>query len=375
MKALKRPTLHSLHAPDYVFLTILAVIVVTGLVMLSSASTVVGYERFGDSNHFIKHQLLYGMLLGGFGFWLASRIDYHLWERLAFPLLIGTIVLLVVVFIPGIGLNLKGAHRWIDLGGVTLQPAELAKLTFLFYLATWLQKRGEGIKSFSYGFLPFLFLLGIVAGLIVLEPDFSTMLILCVMSVAVFFVAGANPLHVGGLGVLSGMIFMLLIKIAPYRAARFTVFLNPESDPQGIGYHINQALLAIGSGGIFGLGLGHSRQKYNYLPEVAGDSIFAVIAEELGFIFCVALIALFVFLMIRGFRIARLAPDAFGRYVAVGVMSWISFQAFFNIAAMVGLVPLTGIPLPFISHGSTAVVSSLFAMGVLTNISRQTKVA
>jgi len=361
------------HAPDYIIMIILIIIVVFGIIMLSSASTVMGYERFGDSNYYIKHQLLYGVLLGAIGFFLASRLDYHLWQKIALPLLVITIGLLLVVFIPGIGLGLKGANRWINLGELTFQPAEVAKLTFLFYLATWLQKRGEGLKSFSYGFLPFLVLLIVISGLILAEPDFSTMLVLAFMSVTVFFIAGANLVHVGWLGAVSAGLFLLLIKIAPYRAARFTVFLHPEIDPQGIGYHINQALLAIGSGGLFGLGLGHSRQKFNYLPEAAGDSIFAVIAEELGFIFCLVLIALFIALMIRGFKIARRAPDLFGKYVAVGIITWISFQAFFNIASMVGLIPLTGIPLPFISHGSTAILTSLTAIGVLVNISKQTR--
>ncbi len=363
------------HQPDYFFMGILATIVIFGIIMLSSASTVVGYESFGDSNHYIKHHLIYGVLLGAIGFWLVSRLDYHIWEKLSLPLLIITILLLLVVFIPGIGLGLKGAHRWIDLGVFTVQPAELAKLTFLFYLATWLQKRGEGVKSFSYGFLPFLVLLGVVAGLILFEPDFSTMLVLAFMSVVVFFIAGGNLVHVTWLGIASSGLFLLLIKLAPYRAARFTVFLHPEIDPQGIGYHINQALLAIGSGGIFGLGLGRSRQKFNYLPEAAGDSIFAVIAEELGFIFALILISLFAVLMVRGFKIARQVPDSFGKYLAVGIITWISFQAFFNIAAMVGLVPLTGIPLPFISHGGSAVAVSLTAMGIVANISKQTKLA
>jgi cell division protein FtsW len=360
------------HAPDYRLMTTVGLILLIGLVMLSSASTAVGYERFGDSNYFIKHQLFYGVLFGLLGFWIASKVDYHFWQRWSFPLLIGTIVLLILVFVPGIGLNIKGAHRWINLGFSTIQPAEIAKLTFLFYLANWLQKRGQGVKNFLYGFLPFIVMLGLVASLILKEPDFSTMLILCVMAVGVYFVGGANPWHVGLLGLGSSALFYLMIKFEPYRADRFTVFLNPESDPQGIGYHINRALLAIGSGGWFGLGLGNSRQKYNSLPEVQGDSIFAVIAEEMGLIFSLGLIVLFGYLMLRGFRIARQAPDNFSRYVSAGIVIWIAFQAFFNIAAMVGIVPLTGIPLPFISHGSTAVVSSLFAMGVLVNISKQT---
>ena len=343
------------HAPDYVLLGLLGTIVVIGIVMLSSASTVVGFEGFNDPNYYIKHQLLYGILVGTVGFFVASRLDYHIWDKLAFPLLVMTIIALLLVFIPGIGLGLKGANRWINLGAFTFQPAEMAKLTFLLYLSSWLQKRGSGIKSFSYGFLPFVVILSVLAGLIILEPDFSTMLVLVFMSVAVFFVAGANLVHMSWFGAIGIGLFLLIIKIAPYRAARFTVFLHPEMDPQGIGYHINQALLAIGSGGLFGLGLGHSRQKYNYLPEAHSDSIFAIISEELGFIFSVILISLYLFLMLRGFRIARRAPDNFGKYVAVGITIWITFQAVFNIAAMVGVVPISGIPLPFISHGSTAV--------------------
>lgn len=354
-------------------LLVLATIVVFGIIMLASAGTVIGYERFGDSNYYIKHHLLYGILLGAIGFWLGSRLHYRIWQQLSLPLLIITILLLIIVFIPGIGLDLKGAHRWIIIGDLTFQPAELAKLTFLFYLATWLEKRGEGVKDFSYGFLPFLFILGIVAGLILLEPDFSTMLVLAFMAVTVFFIAGASIMHVSWLGIASIIFFLLVIKLTPYRAARFTVFLQPDADPQGIGYHINQALLAIGSGGLFGLGLGHSRQKFNYLPEAPGDSIFAVIAEELGFIFSIVLISLFIVLMMRGFKIARRAPDAFAKYLVVGIITWITFQAFFNIAAMVGLVPLTGIPLPFISHGSTAVAVSLTAMGIVMNVARHSK--
>ena len=206
-----------------------------------------------------------------------------------------------------------------------------------------------------------------------LQPDMGTMIIISVTALAVYFVAGAPFKHLLWLILGASGLFLILIKIAPYRAARLTVFLNPAIDPQGIGYHINQALLAIGSGGIFGLGLGHSRQKYLYLPEVTGDSIFAVIAEELGLVFALVLIALFLVLMYRGLKIAKAAPDMLGKLVASGIIAWISLQAFINIAAMVTLIPLTGIPLPFISYGSSALASSIIAIGVLTNISKQTK--
>jgi len=234
-------------------------------------------------------------------------------------------------------------------------------------------KNIEGIKDAAYGLKPFLVIVGSIVFLIMLQPDMGTMVIIAITAFIIFYVAGAPLKHLAWILLGASGLFLLLIKLAPYRAARFTVFLNPALDPQGIGYHINQALLAIGSGGIFGLGLGHSRQKYLYLPEVTGDSVFAVIAEELGLIFAIVLIMIFLFLMYRGLQIARSAPDNFGKLVAVGITVWIVLQAFINIAAMVTLVPLTGIPLPFISYGSSALATSLAAMGILISISKQTK--
>jgi len=362
--------------PDRLLIFLVFGIVIFGLVMLSSASTVVGFSQFGDSNYFLKRQLVFGVLVGIGAFLLTSRFPYRLWTRYAVPLMVVTVVLLIAVFIPGIGYSAGGASRWINVGGWFLfQPTEFAKLSFLLYLSLWLDKRGHGIRDFSSGFLPFLTLLAIVCGLILLEPNLSTMTVIAMIALTVLFVAGARLTHLFGFGVLAVGLLILLIVLAPYRAARFTVFLNPEVDPQGIGYHINQAYLAIGSGGPLGLGLGHSRQKYNYLPEVTGDSIFAVIAEELGFFFAVLVLAAFFLLMLRGFRIARGAPDTFGKLVAVGITVWLTFQAFVNIGAMVGLMPLTGIPLPFVSYGSSAMVLSLAAVGILVNISRDNRLS
>ena len=221
--------------------------------------------------------------------------------------------------------------------------------------------------------MPFLIITGVIVLLIMLQPDMGTMIIIAVSGLILFFAAGAPWKHL--LIVISGAaaLFLLLIKIAPYRAARLTVFLNPELDPQGIGYHINQALLAIGSGGFFGLGLGRSRQKYLYLPEVTGDSIFAIIAEELGLVLTILLISLFCFLLYRGYKIAKNAPDIYGKLLSIGIVSWLVMQAFINIGAMVTILPLTGIPFPFISYGSSALVVALSAIGLLVNVSRQTK--
>ncbi|MFC1687846.1 putative lipid II flippase FtsW [Patescibacteria group bacterium] len=361
------------HAPDFTLIATIGIIVIFGIVMLMSASSVVSYERFGSSNYLVNHQILYGLLFGIVGLFAAFKIDYHRYRKLAFPLLAFTFLLLVAVFIPNIGYEFGGAKRWISLGTTTFQPTELLKLTFLIYLATWLEKRGEAIKDAAYGLIPFLIILGVIATLVMMQPDLGTMTIIALISIVVYYVAGAPLKHFFWMMGGGAILLFLLIQTSGYRASRFTVFLNPSLDPQGIGYHINQALLAIGSGGLFGLGLGHSRQKYNFLPEVTGDSIFAVIAEELGFIIAVGLIILFIVLLVRGFSIASRAPDMYGKLLATGITSWFVIQALINVGAMVGLLPLTGIPLPFVSYGSSALAISLIAVGVLINISKQTK--
>lgn len=362
----------SAHKPDYALMAVLGVIIVFGLIMLSSASSVVAFQKFNDTNYYLKHQFIYGIVIGLIVFFVISKIDYHFWRKYAFVLMIITVIFLILVLVPGIGYEYLGAHRWVNIGGVLFQPTELTKLTFLIYLATWLEKRAadKNIENFSSGFVAFLTLLGIIGFLIMLEPDLGTMTVIAFIALSVYFVAGAQWKHLTWLGVGGAALFWLLIKIAPYRADRFSVFLNPELDPQGIGYHINQALLAVGSGGIFGLGLGHSRQKYNYLPEVTGDSIFAILAEELGFIFAVGLIALYITVLFRGMNIAKKAPDMFGRLMATGITLWIIFQAFVNIGAMLSILPLTGIPLPFVSYGSSSTLMLMVACGILINISK-----
>lgn len=359
------------HQPDYVFLGIVTVLVIFGLVMLSSASSVLGFQRFGDSNYYLKKQLI-AAVLGLLGFFTALKIDYRVWRKWSVPMMIGTVILLLLVFIPGIGPPLLGAQRWISIGPIFIQPSEIAKLTFLFYLAAWFERRDHLMGNIREGFVPFLMTLGLVAGLVLKQPDLGTTLIIILMSVTVYFSAGGSLRYLAGLGGIGAILLFLVVKLEPYRAQRLTVFLNPDVDPQGISYHIRQAWLAIGSGGIFGLGLGRSQQKFNYLPEPAGDSIFAVMAEELGFIFVVLFIGAWLVLVLRGLRIARHAPDRFGQLTALGIITWLGFQAFLNIGALSGLVPLTGIPLPFMSHGGSALIISMTAIGVMMNISRQT---
>ncbi len=362
-------------AIDYILLLIVGTIILFGLVMLLSASAPSGYAEFADSYYFVKHQIIFG-LLPGIGALIAfSRISYAFWRKHAWNLLILSLVLLVLVFIPGLSAGIGSAHSWISVGGVfSVQPSEIVKLTFLFYLAAWLAGRDKhSVRDVHGGFLPFVGVLGTIMLLMILQPDVGTMSIIAAMSLVVYFVAGAPITYVTGL-ILAGVAGLaLLITAAPYRAARFTTFLHPELDPQGIGYHINQALLAIGSGGIFGLGYGHSRQKFQYLPEVAGDSIFAVVAEEMGLIVAIITIGLFLLFLWRMLAIAKRAPDDFGKYVVVGVAAWIVIQAFVNIGSMVALMPITGVPLPFISYGGTSLAISLAAVGVVLNISKSQK--
>ncbi|MBI4653334.1 putative lipid II flippase FtsW [Candidatus Kuenenbacteria bacterium] len=362
------------HQPDYTLITVLTIIIIFGLIVLSSASTVVAYQKFNDGYYFLKHQILFGLIPGLILLFFTVKINYSQWKKFSLALLIISILFLIAVFIPNIGTSYGKAKSWINIIGISFQPSELMKLALILFLAAWFEKKGEKIKNFSQGILPFLFLLAIISFLIILQPDIGTLLVIIFIALAILFVAKANLWHFL-LIILSGAgLFGLLIKIAPYRMARLTVFLNPELDPLGIGYHINQAFLAIGSGGIFGLGLGHSQQKFQYLPEVIGDSIFAIIAEELGFIISVGLIVLFLILIFRGFKIAQNAPNEFAKFTAIGIISWFGIQIFVNIASMVGLFPITGIPLSFISYGGTSLATSLAAAGILINISKYTKI-
>lgn len=365
---------HYQHKPDYKFIITLGVIIFLGLLILSSASSIQAFQKFNDSYWFLKHQILNGVIPGIFLFFFASQFNYRKWKKYAFWMLLATIGLLILVFIPGVGISYGKARSWIAFGPISFQPSEIIKFTFLVYLATWLEQKGErGLKDVQFGLLPFLFLLSIIAFLILAQPDLGTLLIIITLSVVVYFVAGAPWKHIFGIILIGLIILFISIQIAPYRLDRITAFFNPHIDPQGTSYHISQAKLAIGSGGIVGLGIGKSRQKFHYLPEVSGDSIFAVLAEELGFVFSILLLYLFFNLAIRGFRIARDSPDEFGKLLTVGIISWITFQALINIGAMVGIVPLTGLPLPFISFGGSAMAIVMFACGVIVNISKQTR--
>jgi len=359
-------------SPDYVFLALAGSLLLLGLVTLTSASGPVAYQKFQDTYWYIRHQALYGLLPGLALMWLTSRVDYRHWRRYANGFFAFTLLLLLLVFIPGLSADWSASRSWINIGGFSLQPAELVKLSLVMYLAALFERRvGGGMGEVAAGLVPFLVSLGVVSLLVMLQPDLGSLTVIAAAATVVYFAAGASWRHLVGLAAGATAFFLIAVKAVPYRSARLMTFLHPELDPLGVGYHINQAFLAIGSGGLLGLGLGHSRQKYLYLPEVIGDSIFAVMAEEIGFILILAVLALFGWFFWRGLDIARRAPDDFGKLLAAGIVAWIFFQTVFNVGSMVGILPMTGLPLPFMSYGGTAMIVLLAAVGIMLNISRQ----
>jgi cell division protein FtsW len=355
---------------DKILLATVMALSVFGLIIISSASVVLSYSKFGYNYYYLFHQFFYGFLPGIALLLLLQKIDYRVFKKHALLFLVLTVVLLLLVFIPNLGYEAKGANRWIAIGNFTFQPSEFAKLTFILYLAAWFEKKKKHFRNFSSGLLPFVAVIAVVSILLIKQPDIGTLVVTVMTATVMYFVAGARLSHMLVLAAGGIVGILALIKAAPYRMDRLMVFLHPELDPQGIGYQINQAILALGSGGILGLGLGHSRQKFNYLPEPIGDSIFAIAGEELGMVGLIIILVLFLIFALRGFKIASRASDNFGKLVAVGITSWIILQAFTNIAAIISLIPLTGIPLPFISYGGSSLIALMAGVGILLSISR-----
>ncbi len=354
---------------DPMIVGLTATLLVVGVLMLFSATVAVGVQRTGDSLYFVKNQLFKGVIPGLCAFALAALIDYRTWRTWALGALVVSIVLLLLVYIPGVGIVLNGARGWIRIVGFQFQPSELVKLSFILYLAAWLASRkADEAHKLETGLIPFLGALGSVMLLLILQPDTGSMMVIVGTSLVMYFLSGAPISWFIVLSALGSGLLALLIKMSPYRAARFMVFLRPELDPKGIGYHINQAVLAIGSGGWLGLGFGQSRQKYLYLPTVESDSIVAVMAEELGFVAICILILLFGALIWRCLSIARESKDPFGSYLAAGIGMMLAIQVVMNVGSMTGLLPITGVTLPFISHGGTAMVVILSAMGLVAGI-------
>lgn len=335
-----------------------------GVLMVYDSSVAIAIRDFGNPYFFMIEQAKW-LGVGLISLLVFSFVDYRRLYPLAVPLLVATLVLLVGVFLPGFGVHALGARRWVNLGFTTLQPAELAKFTLVLYLSAWFaNKERERFGSF-------LLLLGMVVGLIILEPDLGTSIIIVTIAMLLYFFSDAPVGHFALLvpALITGV--LLLAVISPYRFSRLTTFLHPQNDPLGASYQIRQSLLALGSGGWLGVGIGKSRQKYEYLPEANTDSIFAIIGEEIGFVGAVVFIAAMAFVVWRGFRIAKNTKDPFGRLLALGISCWIGVQTIINLSAMVALMPLTGVPLPFISYGGSSLIIILTAVGVLLNISRK----
>ncbi len=364
------------HEADYSLIVVFGIIVLFGLIMLSSASSVEGFINWQDSYWFVKHQLLFGFLPGLVLFFLFSKINYNFYKKFGALFLILSVILLTAVFIPGLGTNRNtGSTSWVVLFGKSFQPAEIVKLFMIFFLASRFTRHREKISSLAYGLLPFVIYLVIVGLLIILQPDIGTLSVILIIAIGMYYLAGAKWSHLAYIFLAAGISLWGLIQVADYRLQRLISFLDPGVDPQDIGYHINQALLAIGSGGWLGQGLGDSKQKYQYLPEVMGDSIFAVIAEELGFVVVTVFILLFLFMIYRMLKIASGIDDFYGYLVVSGVAIWFGGQFMVNVGAMLNLFPLTGLPLPLVSYGGTALMISMAAIGVVVNISKYSKFA
>ncbi|MEA2088548.1 MAG: putative peptidoglycan glycosyltransferase FtsW [Patescibacteria group bacterium] len=364
-----------IHSPDYFFLLAIGILVFVGWGFLVSASSVVSLKNYNDSYFIAKQQITHGILPGIILFYLAFKIGFERLKKFAPVLMFLSLFLLVLVLIPSIGLSHGLSRSWIKLGSISFQPAEIMKLSFIIYLAIWFSRRKEkNIKDLHKGFFPFVFLTAIVLILIMLQPDLGTAIIIGLSAFSIYFLAGAKKSHLAWIVAGGIALSSIFLKFAPnYQKDRLLSFLNPQFDIQGISYHINQAFLAIGSGGWFGIGFGQSKQKFLYLPEVIGDSIFAIIAEEIGFLFLILFMSLFLFIIFRGFQIAKQSNDDFSRLVVLGIISWFAIQEFVNIGAMVGLLPLTGVTLPLVSYGGSSMAVFLASMGIIGDISRYTK--
>ena len=355
---------------DKQFLFISIILVVGGFFIFSSASLALLAKESSNYSSIAFSQTVLGLFMGTIAMVVASRLDVKIWRKFAFYLLLLAITLNILVLFPSIGFEHAGARRWIGLGPISFQTSEILKLAFILYFAAWASGVKDKIKTFRHGLLPLIILFGISSILLLLQPDTDNLMMIIIAGLAMFVVAGGKWRHVF-LIIFAGLLgIMLLAFMRPYVMQRIITFWNPQSDAQGASYQVQQSLIAIGSGGLFGRGFGQSVQKFTYLPEPVGDSIFAVAAEEFGFVGSVSLLVIFVLFAVRGLKIASRTPAVFPRLTVVGIVIMIVFQAFVNIGAMLGVVPLSGITLPFVSHGGTSLFITFLEVGIILSISR-----
>ncbi|HHY74526.1 MAG TPA: stage V sporulation protein E [Bacillus bacterium] len=358
--------------PDFILILATMSLLAIGMIMVYSASAVWANFKFDDSFFFAKRQLLFAGV-GVIAMFVIMNIDYWTWRTWSKAILLICFILLVAVLIPGIGLVRGGARSWLGIGAFSIQPSEFMKIAMIIFLAKFLSEHQKLVTSFRKGLVPSLALVFFAFGLIMLQPDLGTGVVMVGTCVVMIFVAGAKISHFIGLGLLGLAGFVALIASAPYRIKRITAFLDPWQDPLGSGFQIIQSLYAIGPGGLLGIGLGQSRQKHYYLPEPQTDFIFSILSEELGFIGGTFVILLFSLLLWRGVRIALGAPDLFGSFLGIGIIVMIAIQVIINIGVVTGLMPVTGITLPFLSYGGSSLTLMLMAVGVLLNISRYSR--
>jgi cell division protein FtsW len=350
-------------------LAVALVLALVGLVMVFSASAVVAASRFQDPVYFLKRQLAwltFGLLL----LYLASRLDYSLWRKVAPVLVAVTALLLVIVLVPSLGVTSKGARRWIRFGVVSVQPAEMAKLAIVFYLAAYLSKKEARLTELTKGFLPPLVVVGVIAGLILLQPDLGTVVVIGAVTLSLLFLAGARLMHLSALLLIALPVVALLIMTSAYRRQRLLTFLAPWKDATDAGFQVTQSFLAFGSGGFWGVGLGEGRQKLFFLPEAHTDFVLALVGEELGLVGTFAIMLLFVILVLKGFQIAGRAREPFGRHLALGITLLLGIQALINAGVVTGLLPTKGLTLPLVSYGGSSLLTSLLGVGILLRISR-----
>jgi len=351
--------------PDYVLMLAVAGLLIIGLMMVYSATFDWSYQEYQSSFRIASRQFLW-VGLGLVALVMVAAVPYDRWRQWAVPIMGGALLLLILVLL--VGEERFGARRSFFNGSI--QPSEPVKLVMVIYVAAWLASKGDQIRDVTYGLAPFAVLIGVVAGLIVVEPDVSTAALIVLIALTMFFFAGADIFQLAVGGVIGGITFVILINKLPHARQRIDEYLLIWRDPRLVGYHIQQVLIALGSGGLFGVGLGQGQQKLDYLPTPHTDSIFAVLGEELGFAGCVVVIGLFALLAYRGFKITLAAREPFAALLACGITCWLTFQALINIGVMTGLLPFTGITLPFISSGGSAMVASLAGVGLLLNVSR-----
>ncbi len=344
-------------------------LLITGLLAVYSSSFAIGYHLYGDTNYFVARQAVFALVgLGALVFFM--RLNYSQLRALSVPMLALALLGLLAVLVPGIGVQRNGAARWLELGPVSIQPSEYAKLAVIIYISAWLASRGQQINRFSLGFVPFVLMLGVIGGLVIAEPDMGTTIIILLTASTLFFVAGAPLSHLGLLIAVGGIISYAVVLQRDYQLDRLVSFVDPGSDPQGNGFQILQLLIALGSGGPLGLGWSESRQKFFYLPGSHTDGVFAILGEELGFIGLMAILALFAFFVYRGLRVTMRSRDQFATLLCIGIVSWIAYQTLINIGGITRTIPLTGVPLPFLSYGGSSLIAVMAGVGVLLSVSR-----